>query len=177
MEVFWAKGYEGTSMADLLEAMELSKSSLYETYGSKHELFLAALDRYRESRSAKALEVLEGTPSAREGIRAVFEGVIAQAADCGEQRGCFLNNCAVEVEPSDAAAVRRVRGGMAFMEAAFTRAVQRGQAAGEIPAGRDATALGRYLQSALMGLTVTAKSNPDRPILESVLNVIMQATE
>ena len=175
MEVFWAKGYEGTSLNDLLAAMELSKSSLYETFGSKHELFLAALDRYRDTRTAAMIHALEEAGTARAGIQAVFDKAVEVAVTPGKPRGCFLNNCAVEVDPSDKAALRRVRGGVGLVEEAFHRTLEQGQAAGEIAADRDAGALARYLNSALMGLAVMGKASPDRKKLQEIVKITLQA--
>lgn len=175
MEVFWAKGYEGTSLNDLLAAMELSKSSLYETFGSKHELFLAALDRYRDTRTAMMIRALEDAETARSGVQAVFDQAVETAVTPGKPRGCFLNNCAVEVDPSDKAALQRVRGGVGLMEEAFRRRLEQGQAAGEIAADHDASALARYLNSTLMGLAVMGKANPDREKLEEIVKIALQA--
>ena len=59
VEVFWTRGYEATSLCDLLEHMEIGRQSLYDTFGDKHGLFLAALERYRRAMSQSLLGALE----------------------------------------------------------------------------------------------------------------------
>src|ERR1700761_6793555 len=97
-EVFWQRGYEATSLADLLAAMGLPKSSFYETFGSKRELFLRSLARYREERLAAFRQVLASGRSVRQAIEALFRTAIG----CEEHKGCMACNEAVEMAPPDA---------------------------------------------------------------------------
>ncbi len=179
MRVFWAQGYDATSLCDLLGAMSLSKSSLYETFGSKHELYLSALDHYIRTVTAKQIgAVIAAHASPKAGIAAVFHGLIdsmvkSQSGCCG----CFVNNCAVEVAPRDPAAARRVCDGLDHVESAFCAALGRARAAGEIPDNRDTKALARYLNSSLNGLMVMAKARPQRKALEDVARIVLQALD
>lgn len=177
VQVFWTGGYEATSLCDLLAAMGLSKSSFYETFGSKHALFLAALDRYEKTETSRAVAWLEQPGSPRKAIRALFERLVEKACTKGERSGCFLNNCAVEQAPHDAQASARVSTAMTRMEEAFRRAVKRGQGMGEINRTHDARALARFLNSNLNGLNVVAKVNPDRKALKDVVAVVMNALD
>lgn len=179
MEVFWAQGYDATSLCDLLSAMGLSRSSLYETFGSKHELYLAALDHYNRTVTAKRVAaVIAAHDSAKAGIAAVFHGLIDSMVEApGGCCGCFVNNCAVEVAPRDPAAARRVCAGLDHVEAAFCDALGRARAAGEIPDDRDTQALARYLNSSLNGLMVMAKARPERAALEDVARIVLQALD
>ncbi len=177
LQVFWSKGYEASSLADLLHAMGLSKSSFYETFGSKHELYLAALDRYRDTETAGLIALLEGPTPAREAIATAFGRLIEAAKAKGEQRGCFLNNCATELAAHDAQAAGRVAKGMARIERAFSLAVARGQAAGEIASNRSAEELGRSLYCILLGLTVMAKAGRDPRAMEDVVRLALEALD
>lgn len=178
MEVFWAKGYEATSLHDLVGAMGLSRSSFYDTFGSKHELYLSALDRYIKTAGERgALALIDRADSAKAGIAAVFDHYIDQMVGQDERRGCFVVNCAVELAPHDPAAAARCRAGIARTEDAFYRAVRRGQESGEIRADRDARALARYLASNLNGLLVMAKADPDRAALEDVVRLALSVLD
>ena len=177
LRVFWSKGYEASSLCDLLGAMGLSKSSFYETFGSKHELYLAALDRYRDTESAGLVALLEGPTAARDAIAAAFARVVEGAKAKDEQRGCFLNNCATELAAHDAQAAGRVATGMARIEQAFARAVARGQAAGEIGSEHGAEELGRTLYCILLGLTVMAKAGRDPRAMEEVVSLALEALD
>jgi len=179
MRVFWAQGFEATSLCDLLGAMGLSKSSLYETFGSKHELYLAALDHYNRTVTAtRVAAVIAAHDSPKAGIAAVFEGLIdstikSQGGCCG----CFVTNSAVEVAPRDPAAARRVCHCLDHVESAFCEALGRARAAGEIPDDRDPQALARYLNSSLNGLMVMAKARPDRDALNDVARIVLQTLD
>ena len=174
MQVFWSMGYESASLRDLTAAMGISKSSLYDTFGSKHELFLSAIDRYNTTISSCSLDaMIQQSPSPKTGIRIAFEAVIDRMVEEGEVRGCFVSNCAVEVACHDSAAANRIAEGLSNMEEGFYRAIERGQTLGEIPATREPRALARYLTSTLNGLLVMAKAKPDRETLQDVVGVAL----
>jgi TetR/AcrR family transcriptional repressor of nem operon len=154
LQVFWTKGYEAASLCDLIEAMGISKSSFYDAFGSKHELFLTVLDRYNDKvAGCQAEQLIEAAGSAKAGIAAVFENLIARMVDGGDRRGCFLNNCAVEIAPHDPAAAAKVSVGL----------------------GR--AALARYLTGALNGLMVLAKGGRDRLALKEVAGIALAALD
>src|SRR3712207_3633301 len=92
MEVFWSRGYEAASVGELVKHMGINRQSLYETFGDKHSLYLAALDRYREVEGAKMYGVLEGPGSVKRALRELFEGVIEGALGEGGRRGCLVGN-------------------------------------------------------------------------------------
>jgi TetR/AcrR family transcriptional repressor of nem operon len=111
--VFWKKGYEATSLADLLAATGLSKSSLYATFGGKRELFLAAFDSYRGEREREMSEILEGGP-ARQTIEAFFRILDEGGADPGGDDAplgfaCISCGIAHEVHPNPAALPGRIK--------------------------------------------------------------------
>src|SRR5207237_6339181 len=79
MEVFWARGYEGSSIQDLVKHMGINRQSIYDTFGDKHTLFLEALDLYRDIQSRKVFEVLERPGSMKKNLRRLFEETVAGA--------------------------------------------------------------------------------------------------
>ena len=171
MQVFWSKGYGATSMRDLTNAMGLSKSSLYDSFGSKHELFLETIDFYRENISSQVKSVAELQMPARQLIMAVLSRAVDRILEPNSRRGCYLNNCAVEVASDDPEAAARCRAGMAVMEESFLRLVRRAQAEGTISGDKDPESLARYLTSAINGIMVIGKANPDRDVLEDIERV------
>lgn len=178
MQTFWARGYEATSLHDLISAMGISKSSFYDTFGSKHELFLATMDHYNETVASRHIaELIEAAPNVKAGIAEVFNTTIDDMLADGEKRGCFINSCAIETAPHDPAAAARVAVGMVNIEDGFIGAIQRAQKSGEIAAGRDPRALARYLTSSLNGLIVMAKTNPNRTALTEIADITLGALE
>ena len=122
MDVFWRKGYEATSLADLLDATGLSKSSLYATFGGKREFFLAAFDAYRQGRAAEMHRILRHGP-ARQAIERFFR-TLRRCRDARSLRGCMSINQAVEMAP-DASIRERVIGDLQYIQAALTQEVER----------------------------------------------------
>ena len=160
MDLFWRRGYEATSVHDLVAEMGIGRGSMYGTFGDKRALFLAALERFEESRVSRADEILEGSASAVEGIRRLFETTIEGLVSYEPRRGCLLANTAVELAPHD--------------EDAFERALVRGRATGEIPADRDPKALARFLVSTLHGVRVLARAGVDRAVLDDSVRMALE---
>jgi TetR/AcrR family transcriptional repressor of nem operon len=172
MHLFWHKGYGATSMRDLLDAMCIGRGSFYDTFGDKHALFLAALDRFEEARTSWFDEALEG--SGLDGIEEVFRRTVDGLVGFEPRRGCFLANTAVELAPHDAEAAARISRYVRRTEEAFTGALVRAQGAGEIPAEGDPKVLARFLVSNLHGLRVQARAGSDRRTLEDAARVALR---
>ena len=171
MQLFWCKGYEATSIRDLLDGMGIGYGSLYNTFGDKHALFLASLDRFRELRTSWIDEVLED--SGLSGIEEVFRRTVDGLVSFEPRRGCLLANTAVELGPHDAEVAAKISRYVRHTEAVFERAVIRAQEAGEIPVDRDPRALARFLVNALHGLRVLARVGTDRAVLEDAVHVAL----
>jgi TetR/AcrR family transcriptional repressor of nem operon len=171
MHLFWCKGYEATSIRDLLDGMGIGYGSLYNTFGDKHALFLASLDRFRELRTSWIDEVLED--SGLSGIEEVFRRTVDGLVSFEPRRGCLLANTAVELGPHDAEVATKISRYVRHTEAVFERALIRAQEAGEIPADRDPRALARFLVNALHGLRVLARVGTDRAVLEDAVRVAL----
>ena len=174
LEIFWCQGYDATSIADLVEGMELSRSSLYETYGDKRALYLAALERYRQQEGAAMRRLLEEAPTVVAAFRQIFEGIVAEAVADDSRRGCFMTNSMVELAPHDPAVAELARRNLDEVTALFTAAIRRGQAQGELDGRRDAEALAHYLFNAILGLRVLAKSTRERAVLTNVAETTLQ---
>src|SRR5262249_22759309 len=95
MDAFWAKGYEGTSLADLVAATGLNKASLYAAFGDKRRLYLAAIERYEREGIDKTIARLRDAADPEAAIAAVFDSVIAAVAR-GDRRGCLVCNASID---------------------------------------------------------------------------------
>ena len=174
MDLFWRRGYEATSVHDLLEEMGIGRGSMYDTFGDKRALFLAALDRFEETRVSRADEILEGSASAVEGIRRLFETTIEGLVSYEPRRGCLMANTAVELAPHDEQVAGRISRYVRRSEDAFERALVRGRATGEIPADKDPKALARFLVSTLHGVRVLARAGVDRAVLDDSVRTALE---
>lgn len=163
LELFWRRGYEATSMADLVEHLGIGRASVYATYGSKHELYLRALDRYRDRVAQENLRLLSRPGPALPAVRELVGRFAAEAAGerDGERRGCFVVNTAVELGGADPAAARRVEASWDGLETGLTSALMRAAAQGELGGDRDPVALARFLLVVLQGLRVLGRARPE----------------
>ena len=176
LHVFWGIGYEAASMQDLVEAMGINRQSLYDTFGDKRTLFLAALDRYVEQQGAQLQQTLEQTPSAKEGLRRAFDSIVSAAMQ-GDRRGCILVNTAVELPVHDEQTERSLCAKLAHVEDLLRDNVRRAQAAGEISRKHSPETLGRFLMNNLRGMRVMAKTADDPAELRDVVDIMFAALE
>jgi len=176
LDTFWRQGYEATSMQDLVEAMGISRASLYNAFGSKHALFLDVLRRYEKQRLHAMVATLQAAGSVRSAIRTIFEQTADEAAS-PDGRGCLLTNTATELCARDDACSERVQANFRRVESAFEAALCRAQDTGEIAATHNTEALARYFTNALQGLRVMATTTPDRAALQDIVNVTMQVLD
>lgn len=157
LRVFWSKGYEGASMADLTEAMGITKPSLYAAFGNKEALFAKALDLYEAEKLAYTRTALD-QPTARAVAEAILRGALASMTGQNEPHGCLgvisTMACGTEAAPIKAAVMARRASSQAALVARFARA----QAEGDLPAHVDPQALTGYLFAIVQGLAVQAGS-------------------
>jgi TetR/AcrR family transcriptional repressor of nem operon len=169
MHVFWDKGYEATSLTDLVSAMGIGRQSLYDTFGDKHALFLAALARYNE-RAAAICHCLDEAPSVKRAIRDLFEMVIDEDP-AAQRRGCLGIASTMERAARDPDTAALIAARQRSLEDGFFRALERARQSGEIAAGKDSRALARFLVAAIQGLRVSAVTTPGAPGLRDVVRI------
>jgi TetR/AcrR family transcriptional regulator, transcriptional repressor for nem operon len=173
METFWRYGYEGTSIQDLVENMGINRGSLYDTFGDKRSLFLAAIAHYNETVVAKAIAPLEAVGASKQAIIECFYDLIACAIADKERKGCMLGNTAVEVCPHDPETANQIAANLKRIENAFKKALSNAQVKRELSSDRDVTALARYLTCNLQGLQVISKVIPDAEFLRDIAKVVL----
>ena len=176
MHLFWARGFHSTSMQDLVDHLGVNRQSLYDTFGGKHELFEAALERYREMQGEPALRALEQVGSVGDVLRKFFRSMIEQWLKNNGQ-GCLLVNTATELAADDEAIFGVCSGNARQLEAVFSGLLARAQQAGEMPADRAVIPLARFLVSTINGLAVTAKATRDPEVLNDVVEVALSALD
>ncbi|WP_370154540.1 TetR/AcrR family transcriptional regulator [Ferrovibrio sp.] len=169
MELFWEQGYAATSVDQLVAAMGISRQSLYDTYGDKHALFLAALDAYCAMLEDAMLAPLKQPGAGLQALHDTAVGVVDFLIRYPKRRACLMANTTLELAPHDAAVAAKVRRHLANMEAAFRLVLDHARARGEIAAGADPDALARYLVGMIHGVMVLAKSGADRDTLLGIV--------
>ncbi|HEX3484444.1 MAG TPA: helix-turn-helix domain-containing protein [Micropepsaceae bacterium] len=165
---FWRRGYEATSMRDLAGAMGISGPSLYNAFGDKRALFVAALERYLDQSPRARIKRLESSLAPKKAIRRFIEEVIERSLNDRERRGCFLINSALEVAPHDRELGALIADRLGEIEAFFRRSIKAAQAEGTVRADLVARDCARLLLGVLLGIRVLARAKPERALLEGV---------
>ncbi|MEO1093362.1 MAG: TetR/AcrR family transcriptional regulator [Cyanobacteria bacterium J06638_28] len=177
MEVFWEKGYEATSMQDLVEAMGIHRGSLYDTFKDKHHLFLEAIAHYNATVVKAAIAPLQAPGAARQVVEQHFLSLAKRASADRQRRGCFMTNSVVELAAHDPVIAAPLRKSLLQVEDAFYRALGRAQDQGEIAADKDIRALAQYLTSSLQGLRVMSKVNTEPDTLQQIARLILRVLD
>jgi TetR/AcrR family transcriptional regulator, transcriptional repressor for nem operon len=175
MEVFWTRGYETTSIADLTAELGLHPGTIYRTFGDKHTLFLRALARYRDKHArALAPALLAGGPVLPR-IRAVLIGFIDLAVEEDRPRGCLAANTAGELLPADKDAAAAVADVLSVVENGFLQGLRLAAGQGEIAHTLDLPGCAAMLTLLLQGLQVVAKADPDPQRLTRAVDAALQS--
>lgn len=175
MQAFWCRGYEGTSLQDLLTATGLSKSSFYQAFNSKHEAFQQAIAHYRDSLTTRLREKLRTADSGWAFIESVLLSAADEARATDDPRGCLFVNVAMEFSGRDARIRELIADGVKRVTQIFIAAVKRAQREGSIPAEKDPNILGRYLLSSLSGLRAMVKAGNSHRAIREIVAVILTA--
>ena len=177
MQVFWAKGFESTSLDDLCDATRLNRSSLYAAFGDKRALFLETIDRYGDRSVARISAALLRPLPIRELLAVFLAEMIDQIVAGPGRSGCFIGNCAAEVARHDRAAAASVRRNLERVEKVFHGAFDRAAGRGELSAGTDIDALARFFVASTQGLRLVGKTTSDRKVLEDIAQVMLRCLD
>lgn len=162
MRVFWSRGYEGTSVNDLVQATGMNRGSIYASFDGKRDIFLTALDRYDERYRARFLAGLMVGRSPKDAILAAFRAAAEQATTPDTPAGCLIVNSAVELSPHDPEIAAAVTASLGELRAFFRDRIDAAKAEGEIPAAVNTEASTTTLYALFLGLRVMSRSNaPD----------------
>ncbi len=170
MKVFWAKGYEATSISDLADAMGILSGSLYNTFGDKKTLFLESLALYEATAQSMFLGVLEEPGARKEAIARLFLKVANFLGEDVTRRGCLLSNAMLECTQPDDASLQIAERHRLAMEKAFVTALAQAQATGEMSprSPSETRVLAQTLVNALQGLRLTSKTVHDVKTLRKI---------
>lgn len=172
VEVFRAKGFESTSIQDLVDGMGINRQSLYDTFGDKEALYHAALERYRILSPAPFAAILEGPLPLRSALATLFESVVTYLHS-PKGMPCFLAHAALERAEEDPKTARCVHTAFGHNLDRLEGRLRRAQKEGELGMHQNVAALARYLQNALHGLQVTARSGASRADLDAIVRVTL----
>ncbi|MEW9549341.1 TetR/AcrR family transcriptional regulator [Nonomuraea sp. NPDC050783] len=166
MRAFWRTGYEATSTQDLCAATGLGRSSIYNTFAGKHDLFRRALRHYMDERDTALAELMDGDLPVKEKVRTVLGWAVEPGPD--DPAGCLVVNSMIELGPHDEEVAGMLRRSHELRVRIMRTAFEAARARGELGPGQDPLALARFVTATVSGLRVLARGGADRATLESV---------
>lgn len=168
MHVFWLKGYDATSLDDLVEAMAISRQSLYRTFTDKHTLFLRALEYYDQHVTSAILGVLTAQGPAIDNLRAVFE-VWQQAINSPERMGCLMVNTSTQVQAENTEVIKIVEDNRKRGVAVFEKTLKRAQLEGDIDPSINPKVVSRTICATVNGLLSMSRTGASDAFKKDVL--------
>ena len=156
-DAFWSRGYEATSMCELLDAMGIQKGSFYATYGSKRSVYLRSLEQYADRRFAEFQQIsadLTPLKALKKLLRAIYEECVGPDG----HRGCMMINCGLELAHEDEEVRDVVQSSLSLHERLLERVIKDGQDQGEIAEHLDARRTAKTMLAIVIGMRVYARS-------------------
>lgn len=173
--LFWERGYEGTSIADLTQAMGITPPSLYAAYGSKEELYRQVLDHSIERESRRRSEASAGMATAYEVLRFHLHDVADTISNPEKPRGCMVSTAVLQHAEENETVARdmaaRREASIQAMKARFDQAVTDG----ELPADTDTDTLARFYGAVIQGMSAQACDGACTARLKRIVDIALSA--
>ena len=177
LDLFWEKGYNATSIQDLVDTMKINRASIYDTWGDKHNLYLAALKRYRQKSSSWFLTQLRTEQSALDIIRNFIYATIKASVHDEHRKGCFMVNASTELCNQDTDVQKIILENRTTMEKVLSELITEGQQSGEITIKHSSDSLARFLFNTISGLRVLSTGSITEKELNEVVEVTLSALD
>jgi len=172
MEVFWRKGYEGSSCEDLLSAMGLNSGSMYAAFGGKQALYDRAFDLFCDTVFWKGLEILDGPGTPLENVRALVR-CIGEHMSSGDCRGCFVCNTLIEFGAEKKGVAEMARRAMKRFQDAVEKKLKAARKLGELSGDLHPTDVAAFVISMVQGLNVMSKAGANEKTIRGVVNTTL----
>lgn len=177
VDLFCGRGYEATSVQDLVDGLGINRASLYDTYGDKHALYRQALEQYQQCSQATIHQLLNQSRPAIDLLHDLLEGVVNDILSDPVQKGCFMVNASIELAAHDAEIARIVAQNQQTLVSKFTELIERGQREGDITSKHAAGDLSQFIFNTVSGLRVLGKMQSPAASLESVVRVAISSLQ
>ncbi|WP_130735159.1 TetR/AcrR family transcriptional regulator [Flavobacterium sp. J27] len=173
INLFWKKGYNAVSTQDMLEAFNISRSSMYSAYKTKRNLFILALQEYRNTSAEKMITTLNEGTSFKATIKKILSQFIEETISDIDNKGCFIVNTAIELAAHDDEILEIIREHRKDIISALTNAIEKGINKGEIVTKQSPISIANYFYSFINGLRVDGKIYKDVNEHMKVLDIVM----
>ena len=158
IELFRRNGYSATSTADLVDALGVNRKSMYAEFGSKQELFEAALERYSDINLSRVLAPIEAPDANANSIRDAFLGYAAASESRYNGLGCLMANTAVERAALDPGSAKFVDAYLARLEKGFRTALANSKRDGDLDESADLDDLAAHFVNAVVGISALLRA-------------------
>lgn len=175
MELFWAQGYEKTSMQELVDHMGIHRRSIYDTFGDKRSLFLASLAEYEKVITNEMETLIHRNESVKSAIGEVFQFILRSSEKY--PKGCLSVNAAVELSLLDQEVDQMATNMFHRSEKMFQDLIEQGKVNGEFSRDIDSEQMARFLHNNLIGLRVLIKTNYTQKELESIIRLALSVLD
>lgn len=166
LAVFWEKGYEGTSLQDLTDAMGINRPSLYAAYGNKESLFLKAMERYAERNAC--LTELMNEPTALKVVEKLLYGTADMLTEPDTPHSCLTVSAALACSEETAPIKNALAAKRKQMQLLLQQRLERAQHEGDLPKDADPSALSLYISTVIYGMSIQASSGASRAQLQKI---------
>lgn len=173
MELFWKKGFHATSIRDLVNFLGISRSSIYDTYGGKNELFYKAFQLYRTTNITGFSNFLNQQKNIKKGLRKLFEMAIEQSIADMDKKGCFVVNTTTELVPGDIEIQKILKENENTFVNIFYEFLLKGEQSGEIPKGKNLKSIANLYYTLYNGIKVVSKVQPNSKELLSSVDTVL----
>ena len=174
IDVFRQRGYDGTSMTDLLDGMALSRGSLYKAFKDKRSVFLAAYDRYTSINQERLQQAIEQADSGRARVLAVLNTYAVRASDENGRMGCLVVATAINLTTVDPEIASRVSASVDRLKKLLMRLLTEGKADGSVNAHIDERATAELILCLVQGMRILGKTSPHRAVMNRVVAEAMK---
>jgi TetR/AcrR family transcriptional regulator, copper-responsive repressor len=175
MRLFWDRGYAGTSMSDLLAAMNINAPSLYAAFGDKKALFESSVEHYQVLHGAFAVRALAGGGTARQSIEKLMRDAAKTYTDPALPHGCMVVCSGINCSEDDNAIKQSLQERRKQSALMIKKRIERGVADGDVPTNCDVGALANYIATVFQGLSIQARDGASRKALDAVVTQSLKA--
>ena len=177
VDLFCSRGYEATSIQDLVNELGINRASLYDTYGDKHTLYRQALEQYGQFSRQNVCQLLDQPRPVPDLLRDLLNGIVNDIISDPAQKGCFMVNATIELAPHDSEIAKITARNQQVLVDRFTKLIERGQQEGNITTKHPAGDLSQFIYNTISGLRVFAKIHPPMATLQGIVTITINSLQ
>jgi TetR/AcrR family transcriptional regulator, transcriptional repressor for nem operon len=173
VKLFSEKGYNGISMQELVDGLGINRSSIYDSFGDKQDLFIASLKYYRQVNTQQMLSLIEQSKDMKKTIQDIFVHVRTESVNVKSAASCMMVNTTVELAPHEKKIFTIVFDNMSAVQEGLAKAIKAAQARNEVSKENSAEALASAVLTAINGLRVAARWGAEKKVYDDVMKLTL----